>query len=212
VIVFLNVRPEITLITKNSSRCRGLSPRWARWGRSSPRTHANLVRGTLGGGVRHLARNVQMVTSSSLARTSVRTSKTNAINLIGRPAANAFTRSNPAWSNVGKKNATGNCVDLNTRWCPAHQRLLTDCEALTWPCYYKIMCHSPCICPSWKEVRCGGKVSGSPDQCTTEMRQELIQLAETRDSSSSATLLSRSGKVHVSGSVAMDSSLRSKCT
>merc|ERR1719231_811606 len=43
---------------------------------------------------------------------------------------------------------------------------MTDCEAFSQGCFFKLMCHSPCVCPEWKRVRCGGEQSGDPSECS----------------------------------------------
>ena len=61
--------------------------------------------------------------------------------------------------------AQRNCVDFGKVWCHKFWSTIFDCEGYGAGCFFKLMCHSPCVCPEWKKVRCGGKESGSPEEC-----------------------------------------------
>jgi hypothetical protein len=60
-------------------------------------------------------------------------------------------------------------------WCQDWTYTLVNCEGTSIGCYYKILCHHPCVCDSWKDVPCGGKTSGNMSQCTQEMKKALLQ-------------------------------------
>ena len=74
--------------------------------------------------------------------------------------------------------AQSNCVNFDEVWCHKFWSTIYDCEGYSVGCFFKLMCHSPCVCPEWKKVRCGGKESGSPEECNAgkaSMFQALLQ-------------------------------------
>jgi len=67
------------------------------------------------------------------------------------------------------------CVNFDEVWCHKFWGTLFDCEGYSVGCFFKLMCHNPCVCPEWKTVRCGGDTSGSPTECSATMLQALLE-------------------------------------
>merc|ERR1719316_2504122 len=57
------------------------------------------------------------------------------------------------------------CYAPGRVWCHRLQRKMNQCQSLSLGCYFKIMCHNPCVCETWKHVNCGSKISGDPKEC-----------------------------------------------
>merc|ERR1719310_1910566 len=80
-------------------------------------------------------------------------------------------------------------------------RGLMDCQGLSVGCFYRILCHSPCVCSSWKHINCGGDVGGEDEECTEDlllqsqtmlkMNKSEKELQNFRTRASQVTLLER---------------------
>lgn len=81
--------------------------------------------------------------------------------------ADCITQATPhLQSCLAEQGLSVTCLDFRDIWCHTFESTMMNCEASSTGCYYKIMCHSPCICDGWKTVRCGGEVNDPSETCT----------------------------------------------
>jgi len=83
-----------------------------------------------------------------------------------------------------QKDIAPQCLDLNSVWCSELQYHFMQCEKTSWPCYLHLLCHSPCICPSWKSVRCGGYTTDE-GECNEAHVVSLLQLGSGQEEQAS---------------------------
>merc|ERR1719198_2039045 len=65
------------------------------------------------------------------------------------------------------------------------------CQGYSMPCYFKILCHSPCVCNSWKTVRCGGSVNPASQQCDASSLLQLMKATSSAVNASSLSILNK---------------------
>jgi hypothetical protein len=78
------------------------------------------------------------------------------------------------------------CYDPGSMWCPSVAQKLVECQRYSYGCYNKVLCESACICTSWKDVFCGGRVKANPcPSGATLMEATNSSIMEKRSSLSS---------------------------
>jgi hypothetical protein len=106
------------------------------------------------------------------------------------------------------------CIDFDKHWCGRFMTKFVSCEGYSMPCFYKILCQSPCVCDTWKAVRCGGQVNPSSQQCTGSFLQNLMQANIGTNASSMLNRAQRGALLNARGtdSIDVDFTAASKCT
>jgi len=74
-----------------------------------------------------------------------------------------------------KRKYTRSCLNFDEVWCHKFWGYLNNCAGFSMGCFFKLMCHEPCICPEWKAVRCGGDQSGDPSECKANRLGSLLE-------------------------------------
>jgi hypothetical protein len=124
-----------------------------------------------------------------------------------------------------RRQAGTTCLDFSDLWCDEFENALfrmQECESFSRPCWLRLLCHSPCICPSWKAVQCGTMQSGNVSECTADLLADLLEGPKfSHKSSDSTNAPSMFQRVHRNGLLnsrevgdhgEVDSSAMAKCT
>lgn len=113
------------------------------------------------------------------------------------------------------------CINFDNMWCGQFYSHFMQCESFSMSCYFKLLCNSPCVCPAWKTVRCGGVTNPPGQTCTASMLEELVHLGQSGNTTKTQAMLANEeisqDKFHARESNvgkaqgSMDAALQDKC-